>query len=129
MNNSTPQQHQQHATKHTKSNKNKNKADIRDAFHRINGIVMANMKKEAEKHKEMSVEKDVKMFGQKAIGAVSKKIVQFNDLKTFILNFARELTMKAKRTPLNLITKIKQKCRGRIKAAGCVLMVESKDCT
>lgn len=85
------------------------KVVIRDVFRSIVGIVMANMKKEAEKHKEMSVEKGVKMFGQKAVEAVLKEFLQFNDLKTFIPKYARELTTKATRAAPNLITKNKTK--------------------
>ena len=80
---------------------------------------MAHMSKEAMLHKDVNVEEGIRRFGEGAVQAVFKEFVQLNDLTCFSPQDISKLTDEAKKKVLNLLTKVKQKRCGRIKARGC----------
>ena len=108
---------------------------LRDAYRRIVGIIMAHMDEASAKHKEMPVSEGIKRFGQSAVDAVFAEFAQLSDLTTFHPQDASKLSYREKKKALKLLTKVKQKRCGRIKARGCAdgrkqrLYVKKEDVT
>ena len=96
------------------------KVNVRDMFRKVAAIIMSHMgQTSSSEHDQLSVREGIRRFGQQAIDAVLKEYAQLHDMHTFNLEDPKKLTRQQKRRALNLITKIKKKCCGRVKAKGC----------
>ena len=86
-----------------------------DLYRRVIGVTMTQMSKE-DKYAQVSVNEGIKRHGEKAIAAVLAEFGQLNNKQVFKPYNAHQLTNAVKREALNLITMIKQKETGRLKA-------------
>lgn len=102
-----------------KKKRNKTKINIKDTFRMITKTVMHQMNKIVSEHDQLPVHTAIKRFDQKAIDAVLKEYAQLHDMSVFAFENAKKLTAQAKRRALNLITKVKLKRCGKVKARGC----------
>ena len=73
-----------------------------------------------DKHTQMSVDKGVRRYGELALDALLSEFGQIHKYDTFIPQMVKDLTYKQRKEALNLITMIKEKRCGKVKARACV---------
>ena len=81
-------------------------------------VIMLQLSKE-DKHAQVSIKEGIKRHGDRAMEALLKEFGQLHKYNTFDPQRANQLTQDMKNEALNLITMIKEKRSGSIKARAC----------
>ena len=72
-----------------------------------------------DKYSQMSVSKGIKRHGDKALDALQSEFGQIHKHDTFIPQHANQLTFEQRKEALQLITMIREKRCGKVKARAC----------
>ena len=72
-----------------------------------------------DKYSQMSVSKGIKRHGDKALDALLSEFGQIHKHDTFIPQYANKLTFEQRKEALQLITMIRERRCGKVKARAC----------
>ena len=82
------------------------------------GTVFAQITRK-DKHSQTSVPKGIERHGEKALHALLAEFEQIHKHDTFTPQFANKLTAEQRNQALQIITMIKEKRYGKVKARAC----------
>ena len=92
---------------------------MKNVFSRTTQLIFAQIAKR-DKYAQVPVNKGVKMHGDKALDALLSEYGQIPNHVTFIPQMVSDLSVEQRKEALHLITMIKEKRCGKIKARACV---------